>query len=165
MMVTSIFFFSHHVFTLPYTNFNFSVTFNFLQMLSNWAGLKYLLFGKELNNLMKKNFVNIVAKEGNVCIQYFLFSHTLSVVSSISCAIFNSLPNNNVLDWTKFKALLRTNVATIIISVFDRVENNVGKGENAGYQHFLLFPQCFQKYSFSGSLTLFQMTNFRFFKN
>ena len=22
------------------------------------------------------------------------------------------------------------------------VENTVGKGENAGYQHFLLFPQC-----------------------
>ena len=26
-----------------------------------------------------------------------------------------------------------------------RVENIVGRGENAGYQHFLLFPQCFQK--------------------
>ena len=25
-----------------------------------------------------------------------------------------------------------------------RVENIVGKGENAGHQHFLLFPQCFQ---------------------
>ena len=25
------------------------------------------------------------------------------------------------------------------------VENIVGKGENAGYQHFLLFPRCFQK--------------------
>ena len=24
------------------------------------------------------------------------------------------------------------------------VENIVGKGENAGYQHFLLYPQCFQ---------------------
>ena len=29
------------------------------------------------------------------------------------------------------------------------MENNVGKGENAGYQHFLFFPQCFQKASFS----------------
>ena len=27
-------------------------------------------------------------------------------------------------------------------------ENIVGKGENAGYQHFLLFPQCFEKASF-----------------
>ena len=33
----------------------------------------------------------------------------------------------------------------MMISVFDRVENIVGEGENAGYQHFLLFPQCFQK--------------------
>ena len=30
--------------------------------------------------------------------------------------------------------------------VLKRVENIVGKGENAGYQHFLLFPQCFQKF-------------------
>ena len=37
----------------------------------------------------------------------------------------------------------------MIICVFDRVENIVGKGENAGYQHFLLFPQCFEKASFS----------------
>ena len=36
----------------------------------------------------------------------------------------------------------------MIISVLDRVENIVGKGENAGYHHFLLFPQCFQKASF-----------------
>ena len=33
-----------------------------------------------------------------------------------------------------------------------RVENIVRKGENAGYQHFLLFPQCFQKPSSPGSL-------------
>ena len=33
--------------------------------------------------------------------------------------------------------------------VFDRVENIVGKGENAGYKHFLLFQQCFLKFSFS----------------
>ena len=30
-------------------------------------------------------------------------------------------------------------------------ENIMGKGENAGYQHFLLFPQCFQKASYSRS--------------
>ena len=33
----------------------------------------------------------------------------------------------------------------MITCVFDRVENIVGKGENAGYQHFFLFPQCFEK--------------------
>ena len=34
----------------------------------------------------------------------------------------------------------------------DLEENIVGKGENAGNQHFLLFPQCFQRASSSGSL-------------
>ena len=29
--------------------------------------------------------------------------------------------------------------------VFHRIENIVGKEENAGYQHFLPFPQCFAK--------------------
>ena len=28
--------------------------------------------------------------------------------------------------------------------VLGKVENNLGKRENAGYQHFLLFPNCFQ---------------------
>ena len=39
-------------------------------------------------------------------------------------------------------------VAEIMGFVFERVENTVGKGENAGYQHFLLFLQCFQKASY-----------------
>ena len=30
--------------------------------------------------------------------------------------------------------------------VFGWVESILGKGENAGYQHFLLFPKCFQKH-------------------
>ena len=34
----------------------------------------------------------------------------------------------------------------------DKIENIVGKEENAGYQHFLLFPQCFEKALSSGSL-------------
>ena len=32
-----------------------------------------------------------------------------------------------------------------MICVTDWVENIVGKGENAGYQHFLLFPTMFSK--------------------
>ena len=39
------------------------------------------------------------------------------------------------------------NVAKVMISILDRVENNVGKGENASYQHFLLFQRCFRKSS------------------
>ena len=37
-----------------------------------------------------------------------------------------------------------------MISVSDGQENIVGKGENAGYQYFLLFTQCFQKASSVG---------------
>ena len=33
-----------------------------------------------------------------------------------------------------------SNFGKIIIFVFGRVESTVGKGENAGYQHFLLLP-------------------------
>ena len=40
----------------------------------------------------------------------------------------------------------------MMICVTDWVENIVGKGENAGYQHSLLFPQCFQKASLQESL-------------
>ena len=38
-----------------------------------------------------------------------------------------------------------------MIPLSNEVENIVEKGENAGYQHFLLFPQCFKKASLSGS--------------
>ena len=34
-----------------------------------------------------------------------------------------------------------------MIYVVEHIENILGKGENAGYQHFLLFPQYFQKAS------------------
>ena len=57
------------------------------------------------------------------------------------------LPNDKVLGFSKLKALAddKLNVAIMIIPVFDRLENILGKGENADYQHFLLFPQCFPK--------------------
>ena len=57
------------------------------------------------------------------------------------------------LDSTKFKTFsdYKSNVAESI-SLLDRVENIVGKGDNAGYQHCLLFPQYFQTASSSGLL-------------
>ena len=55
---------------------------------------------------------------------------------------FNSLPNNNIFGMIKLKtfAVSKLNVAIVMNSLFDRVESTLGKGENAGYQHFLLFP-------------------------
>ena len=57
---------------------------------------------------------------------------------------FKPLPKNKILDVTKLKAFAdKLNVASLMISLLDRVENTVEKGENAGYQHFLLFQQFF----------------------
>ena len=38
----------------------------------------------------------------------------------------------------------KLNFAKMVISAFDRVENVVGKEEDAGYQHFVLFFLCFK---------------------
>ena len=43
------------------------------------------------------------------------------------------------------------------ISILDKVGNIVGKGENADYQHFLLFPLYFLKLCVSGLLKLMIM--------
>ena len=51
-------------------------------------------------------------------------------------------------------------VGQIVEVVDDKVESIVGKGEDAAYQHFLLFLQCFQKLFLTGSLTLSQTTLF-----
>ena len=68
--------------------------------------------------------------------------------------VLNSLPNDKILDWFKLKAFADDTwkIVKMMIYVLDRVENIVGKGENAGYQHFLLFPQWFQKPSCPRSL-------------
>ena len=51
--------------------------------------------------------------------------------------------NGKILDCTKLKAFAddKFTVTNFSISGFDGRENNVGKGENAVYQHYLLFPQ------------------------
>ena len=66
---------------------------------------------------------------------------------------FNPIPNDKILDMTKLKAFAddEINVNEKLKVCLERVENIVGKGENAGYQHFLLFLQCFRKPSVSGS--------------
>ena len=77
-----------------------------------------------------------------------------TVIVTFNLLSVNSLPNNKILNRTNLKAFAdnRIIVAEKLKFVLERVENIVGKGENAGYQHFLLFSQCFQKAFFSGSL-------------
>ena len=59
----------------------------------------------------------------------------------------NSSQNDKIFDVTKLKALAddTINVARMLISVFDRTENIVGKGENVVYQHSFPFPTMFSK--------------------
>ena len=52
------------------------------------------------------------------------------------CQGINSLPNYKILDMIKLKAFADEKLN---VSIFDREANTIGKGENAGYQHFLLF--------------------------
>ena len=51
----------------------------------------------------------------------------------------------NILTHYQMTKILSEMTATNIKFVFHRIENIMGKVENAGCQHFLLFPQCFQK--------------------
>ena len=67
--------------------------------------------------------------------------------------LINSLPSDRFLNLSKLKAFGddKINVTEKLKFEFARVEIIVGKGENAGNQHFLVFPR-FSKPSFSGSL-------------
>ena len=65
-----------------------------------------------------------------------------------------SLPNDKFLVQSKLKAFADDKISMTqkLNFVSERAENIMAKGENARYQHFLLFPQCFQKLSVSASL-------------
>ena len=76
-----------------------------------------------------------------------------------------SIPNCSKLPRTLRSVLIFTTQSRLSTTLRKRaLENSVGKGENAGNQHFLLFPQCFLLYqkeklidwSFTPLLTVFQ---------
>ena len=69
-------------------------------------------------------------------------------MTMIDNMVFNPLPDDKILGLPKLKAFAddKSNVTQNVKVVFQRIENIVGKEENAGYQHILfLFLQCFQK--------------------
>ena len=62
---------------------------------------------------------------------------------------FNSLPNDKILDLVEIQSIYdKIVVSQKLKFTLGRAENIVGEVENAGYQHFLLFPLCFPKLSF-----------------
>ena len=80
------------------------------------------------------------------------FPHLFPFQISSSDCLLNSLPNIKILDWSRFKAFAEDKISVTqkFEFVYGRAENIVGKGENAGYQYFLLFSQCFQNASLLG---------------
>ena len=91
-----------------------------------------------------------------LCQTTYLYCSTLNVFQQILRYCSNNYaclflyPNDIILDVSKFKALAYDKIIAIQKLKFrlGKVENIVGKGENAGFQHFLLFQLCFQKLSF-----------------
>ena len=72
--------------------------------------------------------------------------YALSDKFSFIIITFNSFSKQQNFSMSKLKASAdnKIKVAAKLKFVLGRVENIVAKGENAGYQHFLLFPQCFK---------------------
>ena len=70
-----------------------------------------------------------------------------------TCTV-NPIPNDKFFDNSKLKAFADDKRKENQNEKFflGWKKKHWGKGENAGYQYFLLFPQCFQKPSFSRSL-------------
>ena len=55
----------------------------------------------------------------------------------------NTLPNDKILHESKLKTHADSEINLIKLElVLGMVENILGKGENACYQHFLLFLKC-----------------------
>ena len=67
-----------------------------------------------------------------------------------------SLTHQKILAWSVLKESADNKIKVVKKKKFglDWLQNIVGNEENAGNQHFLLFPQCFQKLSVTGSLQL-----------
>ena len=87
--------------------------------------------------------------------QFFPFSSVYKRSELQTCkkqGLFGKgLTDDKILGLPKFKTFADdiSNVTQNIKVVFHTIENIVGKKENAGYQHFLPFPQCFQKAFYS----------------
>ena len=78
------------------------------------------------------------------------YTENICDLVNIIFQLVNPLPYDKFWDWSISKAFADyINITSKQKFFFGLVENIVGKGENAGYQHFLLYPQCFLKASCS----------------
>ena len=113
-------------------------------LITSWLNIGRILIGKGKKLLVSR-----------VSIFCTMFFKSLWVLKTpIIWLRVNSSPSDKLLDMSKLKTFadVKINVRENMKFLLGSVGNNVGKGENAGYQHFLHFPQCFQKALFSKSL-------------
>ena len=112
---------------------------------------KYTIFINPLLNIKLQDLSNVTwfedptSKWGSFN-SYDLFSKgqkTVLIHFAWEGFSFNPLPNNKILDKSKLKAFADDKIEfdEIMIFVFDRVENIVGKGENT----FSSFPTMFSE--------------------
>ena len=101
----------------------------FLQMFSVLTGNQHFL-------LFPQCFLPCHRQKTSLKLHLFFFPQMFSVWSN------QKFRDKNLIDQSKFEEFAndKLSVAKMLISVFNRVENIVGKVENADYQHFLLFP-------------------------
>ena len=100
---------------------------------------------------------NIVGKGENAVYQYFptfFFSNTFSsmVIKTWEYVVKSfSIPNDKILVQTKLKALAddKIKVTEKMKFLLKRVENIVGKGENAVHQHFSFFHNVLKRINIS----------------
>ena len=99
--------------------------------------------------------LNQNCQEKNALIPQFFMGwprHTRGVpkIMSLTFVLLNPFPHDRILDQIKLKAFVndKLNVKKMTISVFDRAENIVGKGEIACTSN-CLFPTMFSKCFFS----------------
>ena len=78
---------------------------------------------------------------------HFLIPYKITPVTPINLTLYQTT-NKKTLFSSILKAFADDNfiVVKMVQFLFDRVENLVDKGENAGSQHFLLFPTMSSKY-------------------
>ena len=74
------------------------------------------------------------------------FSHQnlehIFIIHFFLLTLYQMTKFDKILDWSTLKAFAddKINETEKLKFILEKVENIVGKGENAGYQHFLLFP-------------------------
>ena len=87
-----------------------------------------------------------MCQNGVLCSNRLMLS-SFPIAAEIFAKQIKPLPDDKILGLPKLKAFAddKLSVTQNVKIVFHRIEYIVRKEENAGYQHFLLFPQCFQK--------------------